>query len=217
MNTLRIPNNLIFFLLAVLIACNNTKSDKETQDTEQENRRESSEEEMVDHNFPVVEFTEALFSENVREKRGDGASLIFKFTLQNKTDNKITSFDMRYYAKAIFKDGSYEYYPNSAFFKADDNDYARFDDATYALDASLSSDDVWKPGTTRDFTFVIFEGYGVGRQEFNIDKETFERTPSKFFVAYRYKAISINEEYEKIMAYNFLPQWKEYQKKLGLR
>ncbi|MDZ7774425.1 MAG: hypothetical protein U5L09_01815 [Bacteroidales bacterium] len=212
---MKFKNHLLVALLTVLLSCNSGTKDNEEQT--KENKQESSEEKWEDNNFPVVEFKEVVFSENVKNKKGDGASLFVDFTILNDTANRITSFTLRYYAKAVFEDDSFEYYPHSAFVYATHDDYKRFDDITYGLSESIPKDDVWLPDSTRNFTFVVFDYYGLGWMEYNLSEKTFERTPDQFVLAYRYKAISVDAEYEKVKAYNLLPQWKEYQEKIGLR
>ena len=215
MKTLKLRNYLLFTLLALFVSCNNRQKEKE--DSKEEPKQESNENKWEDNNFPVVSFNEILFSENVKNKKGDGATLFVDFTMKNNTPHKITSFELRYYAKAVFKDGSFEYYPHSSFVNDKENDYERFDDVTYGLKETIPKDEIWEPGTTRDFTLVVFNTYGIGWLEYNIDKRVFERTPNLFLLLYRYNAISVDKEYEKVMPYNMLPQWKEYQRKLGLR
>jgi hypothetical protein len=48
-------------------------------------------------------------------------------------------------------------------------------------------------------------------------KKDFERTPKSLTLIMKYKAISIDEEYTKILSYDILDSWKEYQTELGLR
>lgn len=200
-----------FILIALLpafiglISCN-SQSAKNGND-------ETSEEDL----FPVINFHEAGFFQNCKGINDKGASLILELEILNNTDSKINQFDLRYYMKAEFKDGTFKYYPFAVFGEYTDDDFEKFNDIFNTQHYSMPRDEVWLPKTSKVIKLIIFGYYGPVSTKYNINDEYFKRTPENLFITYKYKAISVDAEYENYGFYDVLPLWKEYQEKIGLR
>lgn len=133
--------------------------------------------------------------------------------IQNNTPNKITSFKLTYFLKAIYADGKTEYWPP----KDDTSEESMLDnDYSNGLD-SVKQKNIWSPNEIREYYISSYDGGIFYVPGTSISKKAFERTPKNFTLMIKYKGISVDGEYTQIFSYDILDSWKEYQSELGLR
>ena len=144
---------------------------------------------------------------------GDKTFFCTTLVIQNNTPNKITSFKLTYFLKAIYADGKTEYWPYGDKTSEEnmlDDDYSN---GFY----SVKQKDIWSPNEIREYYISSYEGGIFNVPGRSISKKAFERTPTNFTLMIKYKGISVDGEYTQIFSYDILDSWKEYQTKLGLR
>lgn len=203
--------NLKYFLIILVLTCSCVDKDKSINENQ-------SSEISEDPDFPVISINYAEFKTDIPKVLDDGASFIASITFKNNTSNNITKFEIDYYIKAIFKDNEIYYYPT--FWPKEESDDLNAFDFTYNYfvfnqDRKLP---IWKPLEERTFECIVYRserpaGYGFS----NFSNSEFERTPQSLIFAYRYKAISVNAEYDNYYNYDILELWTDYQSQIGLR
>ena len=134
--------------------------------------------------------------------------------IQNNTPHKITSFEVKYIIKAIFADGKTIYSP--FIFASEEDEENLLDNGLWNDFGSVKKDKNWNPKEIREY-YLMSKGMNVYIPGTFFAKKDFERTPESLTLIMKYKAISIDEEYTKIISYDILDSWKEYQTELGLR
>jgi hypothetical protein len=202
---------IISLAFILFISCKNNTQEKELSPDKGE-----IENKVEDVNFPIVDFSpgESGFYENIYGTEGAGPSLILTFSIQNNTPYTITQFDFSRFARANYKDGEYEYFPRDIMDSNINDDMARFDHDQSKIDV-LEEGEVWKPNEIRDFEIFIYQSGFL--EQFNFSKKKFERTPEQFYFAFKYYAVSVDEEFENYQVFDILEFWKSYQEEIGLR
>ncbi|ELY1993076.1 hypothetical protein SL054_002440 [Flavobacterium psychrophilum] len=208
---------LIIIMFTTLIACKESDNSKNNTNIDDNKNTEES----VDTEITEVETKEdfPLWSHNITgfESTEDGSQKgsIFKakLTFKNNTSEVISKFELKYFIEIKFKDGKYYYLPTAHFNYRDESDSNHFDQMYEVRIVRLQEGEKWKPNETKDFDINVEGHYNGG----NINNDLFERTPETLILAYKYKAIGIDNEFEKIVGNDILEYWKEYQTKLKLR
>lgn len=181
--------------------------------------QEQSEEIIEDSDFPVVSVNYAEFKTNIPKILDDGPSFTASITFKNNTTNNITKFEIDYYIKGIFKDNEIYYYPT--FWPNEESDDLNAFDFTrnyFAYQQNNKKSPIWKPQEERTYDFIVYKNErAAGSGISNFYNSVFERTPTSLIFAYRYKAISVDAEYENYYSYDILELWTDYQSKIGLR
>ncbi|TXE15271.1 hypothetical protein ES692_17400 [Psychroserpens burtonensis] len=179
-----------------------------------ESEKEDNEPNYDDKNFPIVEFIDVGFYDSIPEFRGKGSSLKFTIKIKNNTPDDIRNFELNYFIKLIYKDQTFSYHPMSFFGNKNDDD--KFKDIIDIMTYEIPSKTVWESNEIKTLELIVPEsklsGYNI-----NFANSEFERTPLKAYIAYQYKATSIDGEYKNRELYDILEFWKNYQKKLGFR
>lgn len=224
---------ILLLNLLIISSCKNERSNIKDYNIKQDTlenyvdvRNYNDEDELVEENkntnyddidFPITEYQEMEFIENMEGYEEKGAVLKIKFKMKNNTENIITNFSLKYYIKAIFKDKDYNYFPSSLGSSLANNDEGRFNGPAYDyFEYNLTNDEVWKPNSEKEFEFLVFKEE-LYTHKYSINNEYFKRTPNEVYFIYKYFATSVDEEYTKIMKYDLKDNWKEYQEKINLR
>ncbi len=180
---------------------------------------EQSAQVMEDSDFPVISINYAEFKTGIPKILDDGPSFTASITLKNNTSNNITKFEIDYYLKAIFKDNEIYYYPT--FWPLEESDDLNAFDFTsnhFRYQQNSKKQPIWKPQEERTFDFIVYKNMrAAGGGLSNFSNSVFERTPKSLVFSYRYKAISVDAEYENYYSYDILELWTDYQSQIGLR
>lgn len=224
-------NNLQILLLlmtfSIFQSCKNENNGQKTiifnevdNDTLNENTEAQNEDiadAKEDNNFQIMGFDQMEFIENEKGYDGNGAVLKISFKMKNNTNYDITEFDLKYFVKIVYQDEEFHYFPESMGVSNENNDEKRFNGLNYYyFENNLKKSEIWKSKTERTFNLIVFKE-SLGIHKYSIDNEYFKRTPISADFVYKYKAISVENEFENTMYYNIIDFWKSYQQKIGLR
>jgi len=174
---------------------------------------ETVEKKYNDNDFPIIEFIDAGFYENIPEFKFEGASFKLIIKMKNNTPDIIRDFELKYYIKVVMKDSDFKYYP-SGFVGGANTDDIKFNDDI--MKYNIPYDSVWNPNEIKTIKLTV-PGSKTGANYYNFSYKKFERTPLEAVIGYRYNATSVDGEYENTEFYNILEFWKEYQTEINLR
>ena len=132
--------------------------------------------------------------------------LNFNVDIKNETPNRITKFDMEEYIEVDFQGSE----PKRKIEITMDSPSPgkNKEESGYCI--------LWQPYSVHKLNFICY-GSQIHSYYDKLSLDYFERTPVHCDIVFKYKAISVDGEYNDEFRYDILDKWKEFQTVLGLR
>jgi hypothetical protein len=142
--------------------------------------------------------------------------------IKNQSASRITDLSIKGFLEIQFKNESMMYIPTPYnFFDDDEKPESEYADGILPIEPKIIGDRIGvdNPLTQNKSIRVEFTipGDGDNSVKYDLKKEYFQRTPERVVFVIKYKAISVDGEYEELVRFDIMDLWKDFQTRIGLR